>query len=75
LNPLTEDAIALTHEVSRRGVLREGMDKLLADPSGTRVRGNIEWDHLPSVVSRNEEDEKDRGEHLRHPVNLLQTFS
>lgn len=66
LHKLTKDCITVAQEVPRSGVVREGVDNLLADPLGTWVRGYVKVEHLPSVVSQNEKDVENAESNCRH---------
>jgi hypothetical protein len=62
LHPLPErvtvDAIAITEEVRRRGVVREGVHDLLGRPDGGGIFRHVEGENTPSMEGEDDEDEE-----------------
>jgi hypothetical protein len=57
---MAEDGIAIAEQVSRELVKRERSAELLSNPFCRRMRGYVEVDHGPTVMSEYEE----HGKHL-----------
>jgi hypothetical protein len=53
------DAILIPKQVARSGILRKSLDQLLPRPKGGGMRGDVEVDDLPSIVSQDNETEED----------------
>jgi hypothetical protein len=56
---LPVDAVTITQEVGRGGVVRESVDELLGGPRGGRMLGHVEVDDASTVVGEHDEDEED----------------
>jgi hypothetical protein len=52
------DAIPVSQQIPRSGVLREGVDQLLGGPRGGRVLGDVDVDDAAAVVRNQNEDEE-----------------
>ena len=50
--------VAITEEVRRRGVLREGVHDLLSRPAGRRVFGHVEVKDASAVLTEDDQHEE-----------------
>ena len=53
------DAVAIANEKTWCFLVREGVDDLLGGPFGVGIRGNIEMNDLPPIVTEHDEDVQD----------------
>ena len=60
------DAVTITNEKTWRLLIRESVDDLLGSPLGVGIRGNVEVNHLPPVVTDHDEDVQDTKGHGRN---------
>src|SRR3989441_7189614 len=56
---LAVDQVTVAQEIGGRGVVREGVHDLLGGPVGGGVRGHVEVDDAPAVVSEHDENKED----------------
>ena len=66
LEIVTVYAVAITDEKTRRGFIRKGVDDLLSGPFGIGIRGNIEVNDTPPVMTEHDEDVEDAKGHRRN---------
>jgi hypothetical protein len=52
------DHVAITEEIGRRGLFREGVHDLLRRPFGGGMLGDVEVKDAPPMVCKYEEDEE-----------------
>ena len=52
------DGVAITEQVTGGGLFREGLDKLLSGPSGSRVVGHIDMEEFAALVVKDHEPEE-----------------
>ena len=57
------DAIAITNKKTWCFLVGEGIDDLLGGPCGAGIRGKIEMDDLPTVMTKNDKDVQDTKRH------------
>src|SRR5216684_138133 len=55
---VTVDRVAITEEIGRGGVVREGVHDLLSRPGSSGMLGDIEVEDAPAVVGEHDEDEQ-----------------
>jgi hypothetical protein len=55
---LTVDRVSIPEEVSRRRVLRKGLDQLARCPDGGGVIGDVEVEEFAAIVAEDDEDEE-----------------
>jgi len=60
------DPVAIAEERGGGGVVREGVDELLSGPAGGGMRGDVEVDDVPAVVSEHDENEEHPQARRRH---------
>ena len=60
------DAVTIANEKTRRFLVREGVDDLLGRPFNVGIRGYVEVNDLPPVVTEYEEDLQDTEGHGRN---------
>ena len=53
------DLVAVTEEIGRCGLVREGVDELLSGPGGGGMLGHVEVDDPPAVVREHDQNEED----------------
>ena len=56
---LAVDRVAIAEEISRRGVVGEGLHDLLGRPFGGGMLGHVEVDEAPTMVGEHDQDEED----------------
>ena len=57
-NALTVDAVAVSNQITRRGIKRKRLDQLLCCPLRRRMFGHVEVNNSPSIVGKHNENEQ-----------------
>ena len=63
LEVIAVDAIAITNKKTWCFLVGEGIDDLLGGPCGAGIRGKIEMDNQPTVMTKNDKDVQDAKRH------------
>jgi hypothetical protein len=56
---LAVDLVTITQEIGRCVLVREGVHELLSRPGGSGMRGHVEVNDPPAMVSEDDKDEED----------------
>jgi hypothetical protein len=56
---LAIDGITISEQISRSGLVREGLDDLLGRPDGRSMIGDVEMEEFAPVMPKDDEDEEE----------------